>query len=124
MLEPGVGLASPAGSMPGKLVTVVVLMIISIVLNLLTLSFFSAALGTALVVGLFVGNDGVRRFVVGLMWVNLAVSIGFFVLALSLNGATVLSSVLSVGIAGFVVWALVQDDVRDWMFKTAFKDGL
>ncbi len=122
-------LTAAAGSMPGKLLAVVTLMIISIVLSALSFSFLSAAFSAALLVGLFIGNDGVRRFVVALTWLNLMLKIGALILVLGLSGGkvdgeTIVLSALSMGISGFVVWALVQNDVRDWMFKTAFKDGL
>lgn len=129
MMEMDSDLTSAAGSMPGKLLAVVILMSISILLNVISMSLVSAIFGGALLAGLFVGNDGVRRFVVGLMWVNLMIKIGLFIFALGLSGGhldgtVVALSGLSMAISGFVVWALVQNDVRDWMFKTAFKDGL
>ena len=124
-----VTLTSAAGSMPGKLLAVVIFMVISIVLSVLSFSFLSAAFSVALLIGLFIGNDGVRRFVIALTWLDLMLKIGLLILVLSmaggqLDGVTIMLSSLSMSISGFVVWALVQNDVRDWMFKTAFKDGL
>jgi len=119
----------PAGSMPGKLQVVFVLMIIAVVLSVLTSSFISAGIGMALLLGLFVGNDGVRKFVIGLVWLDLMIKAGLVVFVVIVSSGKVdmffiLITLVSVSISGFVIWVLGQHDVRDWMFRTAFKEGL
>ena len=118
-------LAGPAGPMPGKLQAVVALIGLGILLNLVSYSLLSVAFGVALLVGILAGNDGIRRFVIALAWIN--VILGGFGLAMVLSaGEPMLLAFAAFGLAQsvFVVWALMQNDVRDWMFKTAFKDGL
>jgi hypothetical protein len=118
-------LAGPAGPMPTKLQVVVALLGLGILLNFLTLSLLTAGIGVALLIGILVGNDGIRRFVTALAWINLV--IGGFALAMILSAGS--SQAVGVAIFGvvqnvFVIWTLGQEDVRNWMFKTAFKDGL
>ena len=118
-------LTAPAGAMPGKLIAVVVLLGLGIALNLITMSLLSVALGVALLVGILVGNDGVRRFVMILAWISLVM--GGFALVLFVTAGSSLGVIFAAfGVAQnvFLIWALKQDDVRNWMFKTAFKDGL
>lgn len=119
-------LTSPAGSMPGKLMAVVILLGIGVVLNLLTMSLISMAIGITLIVGILVGNDGIRKLVMILAYISLLFS-GIAMVLVVLVAAHPL--VLVMGLFGvaqnvFLIWALKQNDVRDWMFKTAFKDGL
>jgi hypothetical protein len=116
---------APAGSMPGKLAVVIGLMAISVLLNILTTSLISGGIGIALIAGILVGNNGVRLFVKALVWLQLLFQSIGLVAVLALNETPLLlASLFSVGISVFVIWTLMQDDVRTWMFKTAFKDGL
>lgn len=129
LLQVDPSLTSAAGAMPGKLIAVIILMIISILLSVLTFSLISAGVGVALLVGIFLGSDGARKFVIGLVWVDLMIKIGLFAFAVIMSSGQVdmlfyLIAGVSIGISGFIIWALAQNDVRDWMFKTAFKDGM
>jgi hypothetical protein len=111
--------------MPGKLTVVVVLLGLGILLNLISMSLLSVAFGVALLVGILAGNDGIRRFVIALAWINLALGAFGLVMVLSAGDSLVLMlAVFGVAQTLFVLWALMQEDVREWMFKTAFKDGL
>lgn len=118
-------LTGPAGAMPGKLVVVVALLGLSVLLNLLALSFLNVVIGCALLFGILVGNDGIRRLVMALAWISLVLA-GFGLVAAAAAGATVVAAVGVFGVTQniWLIWALRQDDVRNWMFKTAFKDGL
>jgi len=118
-------LTSPAGPMPGKLKVVVALLGLGVLLNFLSMSLISVAFGIALLVGILVGNDGVRKLIMILAWISLVFSGVSMVLLVSL-GYPLGVALGAFGLAQniFLIWALKQNDVRDWMFKTAFKAGL
>lgn len=109
--------------MPGKLVVVVVLMAIGIALNLLSGSLLSAGINIALLVGVLVGNDGVRTFLRGLAVLQIIWAIVILAGVGAHVGKTVLVIAAVIGIASpaYLLWALGQNDVREWMFRKNFK---
>jgi hypothetical protein len=110
--------------MPGKLKVVVGLLGLGLVLHLVSGALFSAAVQGALLFGVLIGNDGVRTLLRVLAGVNIAV---IFVTAgpdLQHGDPTLLAAVcVGVGVAVFIIWALGQQDVREWMFRKNFKLG-
>lgn len=126
-VAPDPELTKPAGSMPVQLVIVLALMAINIGLSLIEGGYISVALNLALMAGVLAGNHGVRKFLLFFAWVNLVVSgilCALIVLAAATEEGELVYAAISTGIAAFTVWALSHPDVREWMFKTAFKDGL
>jgi hypothetical protein len=111
-----------ARPMPGKLLIVVVLMSIGVMLNLFTGAILSAVIGGALVLGVLVGNDGVRKFLIGLAGVNILWSL---IVLLGASGkiegsVLVIAGVFAIAIPAFMIWTLTQEDVREWMFRKNF----
>jgi hypothetical protein len=108
-------------SMPGKLMVLVFLMGIGVLVNLLTGALFSAAIGVALVVGVLVGNDGVRKFLIGLSALQIVWAVIVLIGASALgSGALAIAGIFAIGIPALYIWVLVQEDVRDWMFRKNF----
>jgi len=109
--------------MPGKLVVVVVLLGVALVLNIVNGALLSAGLHGALVFGVLIGNDGVRTFLRALAAVNILVVLVMSIPALEAlaTGSLIAGVILSVGINAYFIWALGQEDVREWMFRKNFK---
>lgn len=110
----------PSG-MPGKLVAVVVLLVVASVLNLLSGALISAGIQAALLFGVVIGNDGVRTFLRGLAGVNILLIVVLGIPAMQSGGAeVVLGAIIGVAVNVYLIWALGQDDVREWMFRKNF----
>lgn len=117
--------------MPNKLKLVVAVMILGVALSLVSGAWVSALIGGALTFGVLVGNDGVRAFLRGLCVVQILLAAGLTVFpfllgaASELDGRTMLalaiSTVFGIAMPAYMVWALGQEDVRNWMFRKNFK---
>jgi hypothetical protein len=109
--------------MPGKLVVVVVLMALGAVVSLIAGGLLSAAFEVVLIIGVLAGNDGVRTFLRGLAAVQIlwAMTVLSRATALGANPALLLAGVIGIASPAFFIWALGQNDVRDWMFRKNFK---
>lgn len=119
-------LTGAAGPMPGQLLLLLILMGIDVVLDLVHGSILGVVIGIALILGIVVGNNGVRKLVIVFAWIGLIFS-GLAMVALlgaNAGGGFLILGAISIGIGVFTIWTLSHSDVRDWMFKTAFKDGL
>ena len=108
--------------MPGKLMVVVGLMALGAVMSLAVGGLLSAALEVALIVGVLAGNDGVRTFLRGLAAVQIVWAMTVLASASDLVAAPVLlvAGIIGIGTPAFLIWALGQSDVRDWMFRKNF----
>ena len=110
-------------SMPGKLITVIVLLGLSLVSNLLNGNWFGGLIGLGCIVGLFMANDVVRKAVIFFSCVNAAFgAVAVFGGVLMAVGMEVIAgmTVIVVGVVGvlanvFSAWALTRDDVIQWM---------
>jgi hypothetical protein len=109
-------------SMPGKLVVVVVLMVIGVVVNLLTGALLSAAIGGGLVLGVLAGNDGVRKFLIGLAAFQILLAVVLLGSAAGTIDAQVIliAAVFAIGIPALTIWTLSRNEVREWMFRKNF----
>jgi hypothetical protein len=109
--------------MPGKLVVVVVLLGVAIVLNILGAALVSAGIQGVLLFGVLIGNDGVRTFLRGLAAVNIVIVLVMSIPAMQAadNTMVLIMVAISVSINGYMIWALGQEDVREWMFRKNFK---
>jgi hypothetical protein len=101
---------------------IVVLLAVAIGLNLLSSAFISAGIQGALLFGVLIGNDGVRTFLRGLAAVNILVVLVFSMPADQTTSDPVVlaTAIASVAINGYFIWALGQEDVREWMFRKNF----
>lgn len=116
-----------AMEMPNKLKMVLAIYAVSIVLDLASQSWVSAAVGALIAGALFKGHEGMRSVV---LWCS---ALGFFVFALftvlallalpitMLAGplvaiGAVLALALSTLRCAFTVWVLRQSDVQKWMY--------
>ena len=112
-----------AKKMPVKLMVVVALMAIGAIGGLVAGALLDAGIAIALIVGVLVGNDGVRGF---LRWAALIggawrlVVIAAAAQAGLLHGMIAVFMVIGVASDGFLFWALGQEDVREWMFRKNF----
>lgn len=110
--------------MPGKLAAVVGLIGIGVVANLATSALISAAFGAALLVGVLAGNDGVRTFLRGLAAIQILWTLTLLVAASNEKHADsttlLVLGAFGIGVPAFYLWALGQQDVRDWMFRKNF----
>ncbi len=112
-------------AMPGKLTAVVVFLLVGVVANFASSGLCVGWIGIVLAAGVLVGNDGVRTFLRGLAVIEM-----FWVATMSFANAKRcpdqhalvddlgLSLIVS---PVFMIWALGQQDVRDWMFRASFK---
>jgi hypothetical protein len=115
--------------MPAKLIVCVVWMVIGAVLNLAGGGLLTAGIEIALIVGVLVGNDGVRTF---LKWASLfqagyvVMILGFFIhetaIIATRTGIYIIAIAVVFGVLAplFLFWALGKDDVREWMFRKNF----
>jgi len=99
--------------MPGKLKILLALMALSIGSSLVGRSWFSAAISVAIAIGLFIGNETVRKVVLffsalGLVFAALSM-LTFHPLAFVAGAVAALQS-------GFTVFCLTSADVKTWMF--------
>lgn len=107
--------------MPATLMVVVGLLGLGVLSNIVAGALVSAAIGGALLFGLIVGNDGVRKFmqflaVIQIVWNTILI-------ARSAGAAPWLYAVwIVIGIAlpAFLIWTLSRPDVREWMFRKNF----
>ncbi len=110
--------------MPGKLVLVVLWMVIGAIAALATGGIVTAGIQAALIVGVLAGNDGVRTFLRGLAVIQILWNLTLITAAASethaSTGAIAIFAAFGVGAPAFLVWALGQQDVRDWMFRKNF----
>jgi hypothetical protein len=128
--------AAQPKSMPAKLMVLVVLLFVGSVLNFVggsTTGIVMAVLQAALAIGVLAGNDGVRIFLRGLaaiqiLWVLVMLAMAVAEasdhhLAGSVLGSPIfwLIALIGLGTPGFLLWALGQHDVRDWMFQRSFR---
>ncbi len=111
--------------MPTQLTILLVLMAISVLSGFLQGSYIGVLLNIALIAGVLAGNHGVRKFLLFFAWISLLISGVIFAMLVG-GGETTGTAIgaYSVAVSAFTVWTLSHSDVRDWMFKTAFKDGL
>jgi len=119
-----------AKPMPGKLIVTIVFMSLGIAANLVSGGLLGCAIGVALLVGVLVGNDGVRKFLIGLSALQAGWSafILFGIVSLShgrsLRGFEILVigliAVFSIGFPLVYMWVFTREDVRDWMFRKNF----
>jgi len=109
--------------MPGKLMVVVGLMALGAVLNLVAGGILSAVLEVVLIVGVLAGNDGVRTFLRGLAAIQILWTITVLAGAATLTNspALLLAGIIAITSCAYFIWALGQDDVREWMFRKNFK---
>jgi hypothetical protein len=114
-----------AKPMPGKLLGVILLMVLGVIASLATSSWVSAGIEVALIVGVLAGNDGVRNFLRGLAVVQMLWNLTLVTAVASgptaSNSALVVLLAFGLGCPGYLLWALGQADVRDWMFRKNFK---
>jgi len=107
--------------MPVSLKVLVCLLSLGVLANLVDGSILSAAFGAAMVVGLCVGNNGVRVFmqvlaVIQIIWNTILIAI-----ATAVAGPTyVLWGVIGIALPVFMIWTLSRPHVRDWMFRKNF----
>jgi hypothetical protein len=108
--------------MPGKLMVVVGLMALGVVLNLAGGGLVAAAIGAALIIGVLAGNDGVRTFLRGLAAIQIAWALAVLGMASDIVAAPALlvAGIIGIGTPAFLIWALGQNDVREWMFRKNF----
>lgn len=110
-------------SMPGTLLVLVILQGLGVVLNAVSGGLLAAAIGGALLVGILVGNDGVRGFMRGLAAVQILMNVVLMVAAKSQGVAVskmAIWAIFGIGIPVFIIWTLGQPNVRDWMFRKNF----
>ncbi len=116
-------------SMPGTLMVVVLFQGLGVVLNAVSGSLLSAAIGGALLVGILVGNDGVRNFMRGLAAIQILMNVVLMAAASSnvhVAGSTMaIWGFFGIAVPAFIIWTLGQPNVRDWMFRKNFNlDGV
>ncbi len=100
-------------------------MAIGTLTNFMDGHYLSVVLNIALIGGVLAGNHGVRKFLLFLAWIGLIISGVALAMIMSAEFQQgMVLGVYSVAVSGFTVWTLSHKDVREWMFKTAFKDGL
>ena len=84
----------------------------------------AAAIGGALLVGILVGNDGVRGFMRGLAAVQILMNLVLMAAAQGAKGVgagqMAIWGFFGIAIPVFIIWTLGQPDVRDWMFRKNF----
>lgn len=110
-------------SMPVTLMVLVCLQGLGVLLNLLSGALLAAGIGGALLVGIMVGNDGVRGFMRALAAVQILMNVVLMAAAKSQGVAVsqmAIWGIFGIGIPVFIIWTLGQPDVRDWMFRKNF----
>lgn len=109
--------------MPTKLVVCIVLLAIGALFKLLMFDLVAAGIQIALMIGVIAGNNGVRTFLRGLAALGILINLvmGLAVLTRVSSGLIVISMLTAVTANAFLLWALGQEDVREWMFKKNFK---
>jgi hypothetical protein len=108
-------------TMPGKLMILVALMAVGVIADLVSGAIVPAAISGALAVGVLVGNDGVRKFLIGLSAVQVLWA-GVLLLGATAvsSGALVITCAFAIALPLLYIWVLSQNDVRDWMFRKNF----
>jgi hypothetical protein len=108
--------------MPGKLMIVIGLMGLGTILNLAAGGYVSAVIDIALLLGVLAGNDGVRQFLRGLAVVQIIWAVVVVAGATAITGSPVflIAAIIGIGSPAFFIWALGQEDVRNWMFRKNF----
>ncbi len=130
----GAGVAMQ-GAMPNKMKLVVVFLILAVGMNVVSLAlghggFFAMLLDLCLLGGLLQGNEGVRRFMRSLAVLDMLVLGTGLVMALLLSPVASPPALVALAagrmvMVSYVYWALGKEDVRDWMFQSAFNlDGV
>ena len=112
----------PGKRMPAKLMLIVVLMGLGAILELVGMQLFAAGISVALIVGVLVGNDGVRTFLraaaaIEALWQIVVLAA---LKSWGAHGLIVAIALLGIAMNLYFVWALGQEDVRDWMFRKNF----
>lgn len=107
--------------MPVTLMILLGLLGLGVLSNVLTGALLSAAIGGALLFGLIIGNDGVRKFmqflaVIQILWNTILIA--------RTTGAQTwhygLWIVIGIVLPVFLIWTLSRPDVREWMFRKNF----
>lgn len=107
--------------MPVTLMILLGLLGLGVLSNLVAGALLSAAIGGALLFGLIIGNDGVRKFmqflaVIQILWNTILIA--------RTTGAQAWHYGLWIGIGivlpVFLIWTLSRPDVREWMFRKNF----
>jgi predicted MFS family arabinose efflux permease len=110
-------------SMPGTLLVLVCLQGLGVLLNAVSGALLAAGIGAALLVGILVGNDGVRGFMRGLAAVQILMNLVLMAAAKSQGVAVsqmAIWAIFGIGIPAFISWTLGQPNVREWMFRKNF----
>jgi hypothetical protein len=99
--------------MPGKLKVLLALMALSIASSVIGGAWVSAAISIAIVIGLFIGNETVRKVVLVFS------ALGFVFAALSMltfHPLALIAGAVSALQSGFTLVCLTSSDVKTWMF--------
>lgn len=111
--------------MPIKLKLLVALLLVSIVTNVITLNLIGLIVMSAVLFGLFRGNEGLRTTLIYVSVAMIFIS-GFLFVSTYLivpppkYSNQRLSFVITIIQSSFTVWCLRQLDVRNWMSRKAF----
>ena len=112
--------------MPKKLSVVVILFLVSIGFSFQQQAYVSAVVSGLLLAGVIKGNDGIRKFIIGLAFVQIAWALfGITQILVYASFAAVepvfwAYTAVAIGVPAFLLWAMSQEDVREWMFRRAF----
>ena len=115
-------MSTPA-RMPTSLAIILCLLGLGAILNLIRLDVVSAAFGVAMIGGLLVGNDGVRKFMIFLggiqiLWNIILITRDAHTVS---TGVVVLWLVIGTALPTLLIWTLSRANVREWMFRKNFK---
>lgn len=111
-----------AKRMPAKLMVIIILIGLGAVAELVAMQLFAAGVGVALLVGVLVGNDGVRTFLRAAAAIEALWQIVLLAALKSwgAHGLVVTLTLVGIAINLYFIWALGQEDVREWMFRKNF----
>jgi uncharacterized membrane protein YadS len=111
--------------MPSKLKVLIGLLAVSIVLAVVSQSWFVVGLNALLLIGVLKGNEGVRTLLIGLGFLGICGNAAIMILAAMVGTAgndLIALVVMATGVfgifqSGFFIWCLRQADVQSWMFR-------
>ena len=98
---------------------------LAVALNAINNAWIAAAFQGALLFGLAIGNDGVRTFMRFLATINIPVILVLMIPDYQATGDAIVlvAAIVSAAVNAYIIWALGQNDVRDWMFRKNFDLG-
>jgi hypothetical protein len=109
--------------MPASFSVLLVLLGLGVVSNAITGALVSAGIGAALLVGLIVGNDGVRKFMQALAVLQILANAILIATSAGAGAAAYLLAlwvVIGIVLPIFLIWTLSRANVREWMFRKNF----